>query len=837
MIKYRNHISSALLFQLIQNTVLAILLSSNIRFYSAWHHKLNIDRSLYHENIELRKIVDMKTQVYNILKKAASTRPTFSYSSILRFTILSLIFVIAFSVRMLPIRWGYYLNEYDPYYQYRQTKYIVENGLMGWLSWHDYLSWYPWGNIIRIHAYPGLPLLAATIYTIMNTLGLHFTIYPTLDPLQMDPVYNFCVIFPVIMGSITCIVIYFLGRELGGEAVGMLSAFFLALDPSHIGRTSLGFFDDETVGILSLLLFIFFFNKSISGKDSESMNLKKTLFSAETGWAVAAGLTLGYLCASWGASRYVVVMTALFALVLLLLRRASQRLLISYAVTFFITISIASCVPRLGSRFPLDYLGTKFNFAHDTLSVYLVFFLLLFNEIIRIKDRSKRIGYSLAVTALLAAGLLFLWRSGKIAPLGAKFIAVIYPSIRFKNPILWSVAEHRASAWGTFYYNFGINTFLLPVGLYFAALMATNLSIFTIIYGLTSAFSASSMIRLNILMSAPMSLLSALAIVRLLRPFILSLRETEAPAPKKYRIRRIFRKETSMAVISLVFILLLLTYVIGTDFMISPDQRRGPRFCLQAYTPTTISSAGLPVRPLDTVKDWLNALTWIRLNTPPSPTRPGDNGTVIASWWDYGYWITAIANRTSLADNGTWNTTQIQQIGRMFMSNEEEAIKILKRYKVTHVLVFTVFRVIEGPYGGFYPYLGGGGDESKWQWMARIAFGPGGDEPFGNLTLGFDYVDVNNNHMYDRDDKIVANEKGQNTTLFKLIHYAVGTVVRGEPYSYMIMPEGKVMTIGYIHLKHFEKAYFSQEYGSITPASGTRYVALVCVYKVNYPSK
>ena len=779
----------------------------------------------------------MKTKVYNILKKAASIRPAFSYSSMLKFTILSLIFVIAFSVRILPIRWGYYLSEYDPYYQYRQTKYIVENGLAGWFSWHDYLSWYPWGNIIRFHAYPGLPLLAATIYRILNVLGLHFSIYPTLNPLQMDPVYNFCVIFPVIMGSITCMVMYFLGKDLGGEAVGILSAFFLALDPSYIGRTSLGFFDDETVGIFSLLLFIFFFNRSISGESSESTNLKGTLFSAKTGWAVAAGLTLGYLCASWGASRYVVVMAALFAFILLVLRRTSQRLLVSYAVTFFIVISLASCVPRLGSRFPLDYLDTRFNFEYDTLFVYLVFFLLLFNEIRRIKDRSKRAGCFLVVVTLLITALLFLWRSGKLAPIGAKFMAVIYPSIRFKNMILLSVAEHRASSWGTFYYNFGIHTFLLLLGLYFATLMATNLSIFTIIYSLTSAFSASSMIRLSILMSAPVSLLSALGIVRLLKPFILSLRETKTPTSRKYKVRRTFGKETSIMVISLIFILLLLTYVIGTDFMISPNRGAGPRFCLQAYAPTTISSAGLSLRPSDTTKDWLNALTWIRLNTPPSPTKPGDNGTVIASWWDYGYWITAIANRTSLADNGTWNTTQIQQIGCIFMSNEEEAIKILKKYNVTHVLVFVAFQAVEASYGGFYPYLGGGGDESKWQWMARIAFGPNEDEPFGNLTLGFDYVDVNNNRMYDRNDRIVTNEKGQNTTLFKLMHYAVGTVVNGEPYAYVVLPGGKVSTIGRIHLKYFEKAYFSQEYGSITPAPGTRYVALVCLYRVDYPSK
>jgi dolichyl-diphosphooligosaccharide--protein glycosyltransferase len=208
----------------------------------------------------------------------------------------------------------------------------------------------------------------------------------------------------------------------------------------------------------------------------------------------------------------------------------------------------------------------------------------------------------------------------------------------------------------------------------------------------------------------------------------------------------------------------------------------------------------------------LNALTWLRLNTPPSPSRPGEAGTVVASWWDYGYWITAIANRSSLADNGTWNTTQIQQIGLMFMSPEDEAIKILRRYNATHIVVFTTFDT-QGRLAM------AGGDEGKWQWMAKI---PGLDaKSFGNYTLGWDWRDANKNGYPDQGE-IIPNSKGQNTTLYKLMTYGREMTIRG--YSN-------------IELKYFEKAYFSQEPGAPRPAPGTNYVALVCVYKVNYPSE
>ena len=47
------------------------------------------------------------------------------------------------------------------------------------------------------------------------------------------------------------------------------------------------------------------------------------------------------------------------------------------------------------------------------------------------------------------------------------------------------------------------------------------------------------------------------------------------------------------------------------------------------------------------VDDYREAYWWLRDKTP-------EDARVMA-WWDYGYQITGIANRTSVADGNTWN--------------------------------------------------------------------------------------------------------------------------------------------------------------------------------------
>ncbi|MFQ5999233.1 MAG: STT3 domain-containing protein, partial [Candidatus Bathyarchaeia archaeon] len=187
-----------------------------------------------------------KEKIIEALKSFGALRFRISHSSLILASILFLILFIAFMVRILPLRWGFHLSEFDPHTHYRLTKYMVDNGFFAWTSWRDYMSWYPNGLAYRRN-FPGLAATAAFFYIIARTLGLSPAPMFTSNPLTVDPVFNFCVLFPAIMGMLTCLVIYFLGKDVGGKEVGLFSALFLALNSSYIGRTSLGFFDDETV--------------------------------------------------------------------------------------------------------------------------------------------------------------------------------------------------------------------------------------------------------------------------------------------------------------------------------------------------------------------------------------------------------------------------------------------------------------------------------------------------------------------------------------------------------------------------------------------------------------
>ena len=97
------------------------------------------------------------------------------------------------------------------------------------------------------------------------------------------------------------------------------------------------------------------------------------------------------------------------------------------------------------------------------------------------------------------------------------------------------------------------------------------------------------------------------------------------------------------------------------------------------------------------IDDYREAYWWLRDNTP-------DDARVMA-WWDYGYQITGIANRTTIADGNTWNHEHIALLGRCLTSPEKEAHRVA-RHLADYVLI----------------WAGGGGDDlAKSPHMARIA--------------------------------------------------------------------------------------------------------------------
>jgi len=102
--------------------------------------------------------------------------------------------------------------------------------------------------------------------------------------------------------------------------------------------------------------------------------------------------------------------------------------------------------------------------------------------------------------------------------------------------------------------------------------------------------------------------------------------------------------------------------------------------------------------------DFREAYYWLWQNTAEDAR--------VMSWWDYGYQIAGMANRTTLVDNNTWNNSHIALVGKAMSSNETAAYDIMTDLDVDYVLVI---------FGGVIGYSGD--DINKFLWMVRIAEG------------------------------------------------------------------------------------------------------------------
>jgi dolichyl-diphosphooligosaccharide--protein glycosyltransferase len=71
-----------------------------------------------------------------------------------------------------------------------------------------------------------------------------------------------------------------------------------------------------------------------------------------------------------------------------------------------------------------------------------------------------------------------------------------------------------------------------------------------------------------------------------------------------------------------------------------------------AYSsPSVVLASSNPDGSQHLIDDFREAYYWIRQNTPQD--------AVVMSWWDYGYQIAGMADRTTLVDNNTWNNSQL----------------------------------------------------------------------------------------------------------------------------------------------------------------------------------
>ncbi len=625
-------------------------------------------------------MVDLTSSLKEALKSIR--RPTVSSRTILLTLALVAVFSIALSLRICPARYGYYLNEYDPYFDYYATNHLVEwvkaKGLAGfaeYFMWRDYSMWFPEGRNVATSSQVGLHFAGAILYLIATEI---FNIQMSL--------YDFLVILPVFLGAFTTLIMFLLVKRFAGAGGGLLAALFFATSPPLLWRGSLGWFKSEPLALFLALSATYLYLTIYDSK----VNMRGVMWRASL-----AGILLGYANSCWGGAQYFGIVFGLFFIIAPLLKFEVEKTTYSGGLLISFTLIFSSIFPRPGPSFILNPIGIL-------LIVGYLFSLIVYRLTSMQEKTFLRISLK-AVFTLLLAGLLVA-SFGAVSAVTTRYLTVIYPFQRTANPLIESVAEHFMPTHMDYFRSYGVLLFLALFGVYIAFRRRSPATVLALILGISGVYIASSFSRLMVYSTLALLILGAIGLVELSS----SVLKSHRVGGKKAFLHEV-RSDIKIAYSILLIGLLTLpmVYPVGATWRDVADQ------------PVSIANAGTNFR-LE-LPDWREALAWIKDNTPED--------AVIIAWWDYGYWITVMGNRTTLADNATINGTKIAQIARLFMSNETQAASLLKdmlrdpkdpsKLRPGYIVAFVAGQRFSSQ-GFEYYILGGGGDESKKQWFIRI---------------------------------------------------------------------------------------------------------------------
>jgi len=599
-------------------------------------------------------------------------------------------------IRSQAADYGFQLNEFDPFFNYRATQYLLTHGIDAYVHWHDNMSWYPNGRDVFATSQVPLHFTAAFLYKVFGA---------------GSSLYNFTIIFPVVFGSFTAIIIFALVRVIGGTTAGLFASLFFALSPPIIVRGTIGWFKSEPLGLFYGLLGLYLF---LSGLKSQN---QKIAF----GKLIGGGLFLAIGFASWGGVEFFLMPLALFIIVLPFIRKDHKFLLWAVPLFVAVTLAVAGGFARPGLSFVLGVRG--FALIGPTIFLVALIFVQKYSkEGVRLRNGLAILGGSIiAGVAVISSHLLHL-------P-SFRYLNAINPFLTSEDPLVDSVAEHATP---TLTQNFtyfsilmlfaGLGIWLifrkkwgdhnsLPIGI------KNEMTVFALIIGIIGAYSGATFARLELLTATSVIILSSVGLAVVTSEILKGSQIKTSEILKKGTQRKTSdnsKKETlqSKKTIGSIGIIAKVSYVviIVALLLVPAIFPANANWISITKSPPTILNGGSNYAIA--TNDWPETLNWIYKNTPKD--------AVIASWWDYGYWIQTMAGRTTLADNATLSTAVIAQIAKIFLSSPDEAWKMLHDWGANYILVYVVGQEFVSNGQQLY-VLGGGGDESKKQWFMKIA--------------------------------------------------------------------------------------------------------------------
>jgi dolichyl-diphosphooligosaccharide--protein glycosyltransferase len=331
-------------------------------------------------------------------------------------------------------------------------------------------------------------------------------------------------------------------------------------------------------------------------------------------------------------------------------------------------------------------------------------------------------------------------QSGKVGPLSARVRGLFVPHTRTGNPLVDSVAEHQATQGDVYFKFFHFNIFTGAVGMVMCVFHKRSPArLFVAAYFFVAMYFSSKMVRLVLLLGPACAAASAVALAALYEWIAdEAMTVMEAIDPERKRAaeqaaakakeaegngsraarraeKKGFGKPTKHFRISdtpaymakwfrenpdarkaIAAIAFAVCFSIGTSFL-----NRSWMMAKGMSEPSIMMRARNRDGSIVMLDDFRESYWWLKDNTPEDSR--------IMAWWDYGYQINGLGNRTTVADGNTWNHEHIALLGKCLVSPELEGHHIV-RHLADYVLVWTT------RFAGFH-----GDDLAKAPHMARIA--------------------------------------------------------------------------------------------------------------------
>lgn len=555
----------------------------------------------------------------------------------------------------------------DAYHFMRQVDNLVHN-FPHLISFDPYMR-YPHGL--------QLGSLNLFVYLLSGIIWLVGLGSPTQHTVDIVGVY-----FPAIVGALTVIPVYFVGKTLFNRWVGVIAAGLIAIYPGEfLGRSILGFTDRDAVEVLFTtvtMLFLILAVKTVRQRQLTFNHLKRWDWMVITKpliYSLLAGVFLGIYLLTWKGAFLFVIIIVVYFIIQYIIDHFGHKSTDYLCFVGTITFSIALIIfwPASPSQV---YLAPLVISLLTPLVLVGVSWLM-------VKRRIKPVYYPLTLIGLGMVGLVILHvinpslLSAILGSLGRIFAQPATKlTILESQPILFPSGNFSFSVvWANFTTSFFLSLISLGILIYLTIKRDGADRTLFIVWSLVILVFTLVMRRFALLFAVNVALLAGYLSWLILEfagfeKVVAKPRETPQPieTPKKVK-KKAKQKKTQKGGSRLTTSHIYMAFVVVIVFFL-------------AFFPNIGLAAAVASQARFAPGDgWVESLSWLKDNTPDpfgdpdfyydiyeTPFHYPETAYGVVAWWDYGYWIIRIGHRVPNCDPGGGAR---ERVGRFFTAQDE----------------------------------------------------------------------------------------------------------------------------------------------------------------------